>query len=53
MLRGRPEIANAPGTPSCFCRRNYSGNKAAKKGDYEACIAKGHSVVLLLSRYRR
>ena len=49
LLRGRPAISNPPGVTTRFNRRNYSGKKAAKKGDYEACIAKGHSVVLLLS----
>ena len=49
LVRGRAAIARPPGTTSHFNRRNYSGKKVAKLGDYEPAVALGHTAVLLLS----
>ena len=48
LVHGRPAVSNPPGSTSRFNRRNFTGKKAAKKGDYESAIAKGHTAVLLL-----
>ncbi len=48
-IRGRPAIANPPGTHSRFDRRNYSGSKAAKVADYQSAMDKGHLATMLLS----
>ena len=48
LVHGRPAVSNPPGSTSRFNRRNFTGKKAAKKGDYEPAVAKGHSAVLLL-----
>eukprot|EP00966_Prymnesium_polylepis_P153488 3544667-Prymnesium_polylepis.3 len=48
LVHGRPAVSNPPGSTSRFGRRNFVGKKAAKRGDYEPAVAKGHTAVLLL-----
>eukprot|EP00966_Prymnesium_polylepis_P060619 1406820-Prymnesium_polylepis.4 len=49
LVHGLEAVASPPGTTARFNRRNFTGKKPAKKGDYEPAIEKGHTSVLLLT----
>ena len=48
LVHGRDKIENPPGTTQRLNRRNFTGTKVAKRGDYGPAKLLGHHAVMLL-----